>query len=917
MTNDDWIPDVRTRLAAARLDPARELEIAQELAQHLDDRYAELLRGGAGPDDARRLALDELKDHALMREQLRQVERLASALPPPGAPGAAPLQGLWSDVRYAWRRLLATPAFTIFSILTLALGIGATTAVYSAVYTAALRPPPLVDADRVVNLYHSDPRSGGASIFRFALSPPDIADFSAAQTSFAALTSWSRFRHALVAAGTSDVINGEMVSGDYFRVVGFSAALGRTLQPADDRPGMPRVMVLGDSLWRRRFGADPAVLGTPVNLGGDVFEIVGVMPPEFCGVDLPNLMPTEAWVPLSSTRSQNNDTMHDRERRWLFLKGRLKPGVTVASAQAEFGTIGRQLDLQHPSAGRRGRREARDGWFLMPAINVRMHESMDGMIAPMIAAIMVAVGLVLLVACTNIANLMVARGTSRRQEQAVRLALGASRWRLVRAQLVEACLVTAGGGVAAYVVARLVLAELLTATFQITPGFIVRFEPAFHSSVAAVAGASSVLALFTFGLVPALNASRCALRDALQSGGAGSMGAPRWRGRRSLIALQVAVSSGLVAVAVLCAQQVFASARRDSGMDLDRIALAQVDFGLLRQDEVHGRRVLEAALEQARRLPGVEKVAVSSGLPAGVSSPGARLLDHELGAELVAASPSLFQVLGIPIVAGRAFEANDGPGSYRVAVISRQLAAQLGGSEAVLNRSFAIQRQASINQPEPPSVVVTIVGIAEDTDVGVLGRRQGGVLYVPFAQHYEPGMVLVARAASDPRPLPARLRRILHEVEPDTAVIQAVIGSDLLGHDNNVLTVGAIGSGLLGTLALVLAMAGLYGVMADVVARRTREIGIRIALGADRARVLRMVLLDGIRPVVEGLLLGIGFGALLRMLFQPMFIRVLPAFDPMLLVVVPAAFLACALLAAYLPARRAANVDPNVALRAL
>jgi putative ABC transport system permease protein len=913
-----WMTEIRTRLAPARLDPAREFDIAQELASHLDDRYAELLRDGTPPDEARRLALDELREHARMREQLVAVERQEAPLPPLGAP-AGLLHGMRNDVTYALRRLRATPAFTTFSIVTLALGIGATTAVYSAVYTAVLRPPPLRDIDRVANLYHRDPRRGG-SLSTMALSPPDVEDYAAAQTSFTALAPWSRFRHALVANGGSEVIAGEMVGGDYFRVVGIDAALGRTLQPADDRPGAPRVIVLEDGLWRRRFGGDPAVIGRTVNLGGDIFEIVGVMPREFRGVDVPNVMPTGAWVALSATRSPNNDDMTNRERRWLLLKGRLAPGVLMEHAFAEFHAIGKQLDLEHPigraEPGDVSRHQKERNWFLMPAADVRMHESMDRLVGPLVVTIMIAVGLVLLVACTNIANLMLARGTGRQHEQAVRLALGASRWRLVRAQLVEATLVTAAGGLAAYVVARIVMVRLLTSTFQMTPGFVIRFEPEFHASVGLVAAGSTLLALLVFGLIPALHTTRTSLRQSMASDSAGAA-VPRWRGRRNLLALQVTVSAGLVTVAFLCAQQVVADSRRDSGMDLDRIALARVDFKLLKRDEAHGRRVLEEALHRARLQPGVVAAAVSSGLPAGVGTPGAYIDGTRSRAiELVAATPEIFEVLGVALTAGRGFDARDAAEAAPVAVVSGSVARLVAGTSDPIGRAITLERRRWAGEEPREPRTVTIVGVAADTDTGSLGSRTGGVVYVPFTQHYEPGMSLVVRTGSDPAGLPDRLRRIVQGIDPDTAVLEAVTGAQLAAADSGVLKVGALGTGLLGGLALLLAMAGLYGVMADLVARRTREMGIRMALGAGRARLVRMVLLDGIRPVAEGLALGLGIGVLLRLTFRPMFVNVLPAFDPFILLLVPAAFLACAFLAAYLPARRAAGVDPAIALRA-
>jgi len=712
-----------------------------------------------------------------------------------------------------------------------------------------------------------------------------------------------------------------MVGGDYFRVVGIDAALGRALQPADDRPGAARVIVLEDGLWRRRFGGDPAVIGRTVNQGGDIFEIVGVMPREFRGVDVPNVMPTGAWVPLSSTRSPNNDDMTDRERRWLFLKGRLAPGVTMEQALAEFQAIGKQLDLEHP-IGRTGlgeyvaRHQKERNWFLMPAADVRMHESMDRLVGPLVVTIMIAVGLVLLVACTNIANLMLARGTGRQHEQAVRLALGASRWRLVRAQLVEAALVTAAGGLAAYVVARIVMVRLLTSTFQMTPGFVIRFEPEFHSSVGFVAAGSTLLALVVFGLIPALHTTRTSLRQAMASAGAGAA-VPRWRGRRNLLALQVTISAGLVTVAFLCAQQVVADSRRDSGMDLDRLALARVDFKLLKRDEAHGRRVLEEALHRARLQPGVVAAAASSGLPAGVGTPGAYVDGTRSRAiELVAATPEIFGVLGVALTAGRGFDGRDTAEAAPVAVVSESVARLVAGASGPIGRAITLERRRWAGEEPREPRTVTIIGVAADTDTGSLGTRTGGAVYVPFTQHYEPGMSLVVRTGSDPAAMPDRLRRIVQGIDPDTAVLEAVTGAQLAAADSGVLKVGALGTGLLGALALLLAMAGLYGVMADLVARRTREMGIRMALGADRARMVRMVLLDGIRPVAEGLALGLAIGVLLRLTFRPLFVNVLPAFDPLILLLVPAAFLACALVAAYVPARRAARVDPAIALRA-
>jgi putative ABC transport system permease protein len=829
----------------------------------------------------------------------------------------------WQDLVIAVRRLRRAPAFTVFSVTTLALGIGATTAIYTVIYTVCLRPPALKDADRVVNLYHRDPAAGGG-LSMMALSGPDWVDYQRAQTSLASAAAWARFRQPLVANGVSDIISGERVTGEYFAVVGFEAAVGRTLQPVDNQPAAARVIVLSDTLWRLRFAADPGIIGRIVNVGGQTFEVVGVMPSAFRGVDMPNLMPTNAWVPLLSLESEEADLMAARDRRWLLVKGRLKPGLSLTQAFAEARAIGHGLDREHPDmAPPAGRAPGRE-WFVLPATAVRVHESVEPLIRPLAMSIMIAVGLVLLVACTNIANLMLARASGKRHERAVRLALGASWWRLGAEPLAEALLLTAMGGLLAFAVARLAMTYLLGGDVALAHGYLVQLRPEFHYSTALVGAVSTLLALVVFGVVPVLHGVRQDIREAL----AGGSFSPRWRGRRSLIVGQVAVSSGLVAVAVLCAQQIAAAVKHDSGLDLDRLAIASVDFRQIKKGEAHGRRVLDDVLRLAQRHPGVDSVALSSGLPAGVATPGAivAVTDERTSgmltgtsAAFLASTPDIFRVLAVEIVAGRGFDARDTATSEPVVVLSRAMAVRLLGAASSLGRQVYIQPRQWAGRATPAIRTATVIGIAEDTDVGQLGSRdERGSVYVPFAQHYESAMTIAARSSSSSAAaLPGELRRLLSRVDPDVAVIQASTGRDLDGPRSLILRIGAIGSGLLGGLALLLAMVGLYGLMAETVARRTREIGIWMALGADRGRVLRTILASGLRPALQGLALGAAFGTLLRFAFRPLFIRILPAFHPVVLVVVPVLFVGAALLASYLPARRATRVDPNVALRQL
>jgi predicted permease len=827
------------------------------------------------------------------------------------------------------------PTFTLFSILALGLGIGATAAIYSVIHAAILQPLDVKEIDRVVNIYHSDPTRGMTPTFLMSLSSPDYQDLRSMQTSFSEVAAWSRFRHAVVSHGTAEVVLGEMVSGNYFQLFGVSAALGRTLLPADDEPGALPVVVLSDGFWRRRLDADPAIVGKSVRIGRHSFEVVGVAPPSFRGVDMPNILPTAAWVPLARAplmsiagNAYTDADRSNRERRWLMVKARLKPGRTLAQAAADVTSIGRNLDASFP-LGRDLQGERRFGpeitraWFVMPTADVRVHESVHQVAGPMAGTAMAAVGLVLLVACTNLANLMLARGSSRRHELAVRLALGASRFRLVREQVIESALVAVLGGLAAFGIARLLMVTVFSAAMQAGSGLLIQLSPSLNPSVMAVATAATLLALLVFGVGPALHLTRGNLRGPL-SADTPTVAVPRWRGRHNLVAGQVAVSVVLVALAAACVEQIALAARHDWGMDMDRLALVRVDFKLKNEDEESTRRTLEALLERTRAQPGVEVAAFSSGLPASGSTRGAMLSSPDLPvvagqprgrhAELITGTPTLFRAFGLRIARGRAFDERDTAASLSVALLSESAAIAVFGSTDVVGRQVMTQGRQWAGEAPPPHLLRTVIGVV--ADVRRFGRRQSGVLYLPFAQHYEPAVTIVARVAGDPESVVGPLRRLTTQVAPDLPIIEAGTGMALGGGGSLALEVTAGVAGLLGALALVLSMAGLYGVT-HLVLGRTREIGVRMALGAGPERVLRSTLWDGTRPVLEGLLIGFAVSVLARMSLLPMFGRVLPVFNSAVLLALPVPFLLAALLACYVPARRAAGVDPNIALRHL
>jgi ABC-type antimicrobial peptide transport system permease subunit len=384
----------------------------------------------------------------------------------------------------------------------------------------------------------------------------------------------------------------------------------------------------------------------------------------------------------------------------------------------------------------------------------------------------------------------------------------------------------------------------------------------------------------------------------------------------------VAVSAGLVSIAALCAQQIIAVARHDTGLDLDRLALVRAAVPERGADELQSRRTLEEMLDAARRLPGVEAAALSSGFPIELGAPGGAIgvTPEQLSGgfyDFMVCTPEVFATWGVTILHGRGFGNQDTASSERVVVLSDRLARDLLPEGSAVGRQIVLRWRQFAGQPVAPIQTVTVVGVVTETDAGEVGNRGGGRVYLPWTQHAMSPVTVTVKTAGDPATLVDPLKRIVNRIDPEFLVLDALPASALGGARTLVVRIGAAAAGLLGGLALILAMAGLYGVLSELVLRRTRELGIRMALGADARHLLRMVLFDGTRPVLAGLAIGLGCGVILRLGFRPLFIRLLPAFDPLTVALVPLAFIAAALLAAYVPARRASRVDPNVALRHL
>jgi putative ABC transport system permease protein len=827
------------------------------------------------------------------------------------------------EVRFSWRRLRAAPVFTVFAVASLSLGVGVTSAIFSAVQSVIWQPIDVPNADEIAVLIAATPYGTQPTWRPSDVSRPDFDDARASATSFSSLAATALQTLAMTGDGIASVPVVETVSGSYFDTVRVGAAMGRVLQVADDQPTAPAVVVLGYRFWQTTFASDPNVVGRVVRIAGRPFEIVGVAAESFGGMTRTLTAKTQAWIPLEAAAPLAQPpaiSMTEavrRNRPQVGVIGRLAAGRSLQSAAAELATISARLDRSWPLTRRLPNGNTTSfarAWTVKPASDLNQ-EAINTQVQ--VTAIVVGlVALVLVVACTNLANLVLGRGASRQHEFAVRRALGASRGRLVREQLIESAML---GALGAFLVIRVLLVPLAV-DVPVAQTLVVHLTPTLNGSMVIVALIAMVASLAVFGLAPALQLSLVDVRSALatESGAA----SPRWRTRRYLISWQVGISAAFFMVAAFGAEVIVAQARHDSGIDVDRLALGFVDFRNAPWTEGRARVAIDTILRQATQQPGIEGIAVASGLPYGTrlgSNINVTTIDKPFSSsergdfdELIAATPTIFHTLGVPIVRGRAFTDRDDAAAPPVMVVSEEMAREMFGTTDVVGRQL-LARRAYV--AKDGSVTTTIVGVARDTDTTFLFNRRGGVAYMPLAQHYETLLVVVGKAARDPAPIVATLERVVSQADPDLALTRAGTGTLVLTGLYALVRILAVLSAGLAALAMVLSMAGLYGVLTHVVARRTREIGVRVALGADVGRIRRLVIADGMRPVAAGLAIGLTLGVLARLAIRAVYRLPLGPMDALAMAVALVPLIAAALVASYLPARRASSVAPNVALR--
>ncbi|HEY7182392.1 MAG TPA: ABC transporter permease [Blastocatellia bacterium] len=896
----EWKPEIGLRLAGVELGPVREAAVVEELAQYLDDHYAELLAGGATEAEAYQQTLAELSGSELLAHELQRAERQVA--PDPIAPGTNRgtnmFADLWQDLRYGARMLLRSPIFTGVAALTLALGIGGNTTIFTLFYSVALRPLPVKDPASVVNVYQSYTGSYSRRVSgnRYLLSYPEYLNYRDQSRVFSGLAAYVGTSLTL-SGGETESVSGSLVSDNYFSVLGSEAALGRLLVPNECQTAgdCPRA-VLSWGFWQRRFGGDPDLIGKTLTLNRRPFTVVGIAAREFRGADF---VAPDVWLPLimRDELTAGDDFLPLRDCGWLYIAGRLKPGVALKQAQAEMSLVANHSDrngavTEYP--------ERKTNVIVAPGAFLNSPEAYEKG-APLAALLMAAVGLVLLIACANVSNMLLARAVTRQKEVGVRLALGASRGRLVRQLLTESLLLAllsgAGGLALAFWLPPVLLLSLdRSLNFDLSPNLTV-FGYCFLVSF----GAGIV-----FGLAPALNATKLDLISTLKAEGA--MISPRFsrsRLRNLLVVIQVAVSLLLLIGAGFLARGLHRAQSTDLGFDPGNALSLSVDLASAGYDAPRAAIFYQRLTERLTALPGGQSVSFAQNIPlAGVNVTTIKLEgERALQVNSNTVSPQYFRTLGIPIIRGRCFNEQDVKSRRQVVVISQAMAQRFWPGEDPIGKRFNSDHE--------------IIGVARDISSTRLGEPDGPFFYEPaFIEKQMGGKILLRTGVKGQATLMAA-RDVARSL--DRNVVVSV--RRLEEHLENILRparFGAMFSIALGVFALALSTVGVYGVMAYSVGQRTREIGIRVTLGAQAVDVLRLVIRQGLRLVAIGI--GIGLGIALPLAFAasrifPQALFGLSPLDPMTFVCVSLFLAATASLACYIPARLATKVDPLVALR--
>ena len=884
MRLEHWLFTIPLRLRSLFRRAQADQELDDELRDHLERRTEECVANGMAPEEARRRARLDLGGIEQTKEKCRDARRVDR------------IHDFAQDLHFGLRMLRKSPGFSAVAILTLALGIGANTAIFSCINAWIIKPLPYPQSDRLMVFATHDKKNGWTG--EHVTSTADFFDFQKQNTSFEQTVAWTSAGLSLTGDGRPELVDGGRVTWNFFDTLGAKPILGRTFTSDDDRSGAQHVVILSEGLWQGRYAGDPKIIGHNITIGGEAYTVVGVMPGRF---QFPLMGIANLWTPLALTDKQRAN----RAGSWLPAFGRLKPGVTQEQAEAEASVFFSGLEKQFPQTN------ANLTWLVNSMTwDIRRKEG-----GPELAICFVMVGLVLLIACANVANLMLARATSRAREFAVRGALGATEERLAGQLLTESLLLFLLGGVGGTLFGFWGMKLIESWIPGRIRGYMINYGHveldyvtlAFTLGIALVCG-------LVFGLAPAFQSARLDVNQTLKEASGQASGSQRGaRLRRIFVASEIALAVVVLISATLVVKSFIISIRTGPGYNPENVLTAQLALPRTKYiNDSQKRNFGEDVLARLRALPGVASAGAASNVPFGGFGQGVEVEavgrpaqpGERTGAGFAAASPDYFSTMQIALVKGRLFNSADSQGSSPVVIITQSFAREFLPNEDPIGRQIRFGEQHTI---------ATIVGVVRDIMRDHLRERGGWLMFVPLAQFPSSTLAFVVRSSADPTTMATAIRDAIWSVDHDqpisTAPLETLIAVVDAGY--RLITKLMI---FFGALAMFLGAIGIYGVMAHLVSQRIHEIGIRMALGASPVQVLRMVIGSGLKLALVGVAVGIVVALGATRSLTTLLYQVAPN-DPLTFFAVPILFAAVGLAACYLPARRAMRVDPMVALR--
>jgi putative ABC transport system permease protein len=873
-----------------------EREMEEEMRFHLEMQIEQNLSSGMAAEEARYAARRQFGNQTWLKEESREMWSLNS------------IETLIQDLRYGGRTLMKSPGFAFVAVLTLALGIGANTAIFSVVNGVLLRELPYYKPERLVMVWADRPiLQAQIGLDDFPVAVADFVDWRNQNQVFEQMAALQAQRMSLTGDGEPESVVGLRASASLFPLLGPRFAMGRAFLPEEDQAGADRVVVISHGLWRQRYNADPKLIGQKIALNNETYTVIGVTTPDFqfprrgeipFGVaPFGDALKVDLYLPIAFTPVN----MNDRRNNYLAVIARLKPSVSIQQASAEMNAIARRLTEQYPQTNTdKGVRLA------------LLQQQAVGKARTALLIMLGAVGFVLLIACANVANLLLARAAGRQKEMAIRASLGASRWRVARQLLTENLLLAISGGAAGLLLARWGVKLLLA----IAPDNLPRaYDIRLDTRVAGFTLLVSLLTGIVFGLLPALQASKIDLSATLKEGGRNAAGLLRRRLRGFLVVSEVALAFVLLIGAGLLIRSFARLTEVDPGLDPRSVLTMDILLPFAKYKEGRSLAFFQQTLERVRALPGVEAAAWVYPVPmSGAAGSGGFDIEgrpspteQTFTAGFRTIGPDFFKTLRVPLIKGRLIAESDSANAPLVVVVNESLARNYFANEDPLGKRITFNGDTRTRE---------IVGVVGDIKHSALDEKVKPEMYTPMAQaRFSPiFMSLAVRASGDPMQIVAAVRGQVWAVDKDQPIsniqtMERLMAKSVAPRRFNLLLLGVFA-----LVGLALAGVGLYGVISYTVTQRTREIGVRMAMGAQRGDVLRLVIRDGMKLAFIGALLGLGGALALTRLMKTLLFDV-SATDPLTFIVIAAVLIIVALLACWIPARRAASMDPLVSLR--